>query len=174
MSDLHLSIGVTGHRDLVAEELPVIEKRLRAFFGGLQRDYPELPIQLISPLAEGGDQLAAEVALSMGIDLVTVLPMVQSEYERDFSSEETLAEFRDLLAKSHDVIVLPSCRGNGIVGRMLEQVEELARERGCCKLTLEVLEGNEAARQAYRKAGFTDYMLLPETGRATFQHKLIG
>ncbi|MDX1344493.1 MAG: GNAT family N-acetyltransferase, partial [Sedimenticolaceae bacterium] len=78
------------------------------------------------------------------------------------------------LLNIHDVIVLPSCRGKGIVGRMLEQVEHLARDRGCCKLTLEVLEGNEAARQAYSKAGFRDYMLLPETGRAIFQHKLIG
>ena len=78
------------------------------------------------------------------------------------------------LINIHDVIVLPSYRGNGIVGRMLEQVEQLARERGCCKLTLEVLEGNIAARHAYEKAGFTDYMLLPETGRAIFQHKLIG
>ncbi|MEJ2330576.1 MAG: GNAT family N-acetyltransferase [Gammaproteobacteria bacterium] len=78
------------------------------------------------------------------------------------------------LINIHDVIVLPSCRGNGIVGRMLQQVEQIARERGCCKLTLEVLEGNKAARHAYGKAGFTDYMLLPETGRAIFQHKLIG
>lgn len=112
MPDLHLSVGVTGHRDLVADEVTVIEKRLRTFFGGLQREYPELPIQLISPLAEGGDQVAAEVALSMGISLVTVLPMAQTEYERDFSTEESLAAFRDLLEKSHEVIVLPAVAGD--------------------------------------------------------------
>ena len=78
------------------------------------------------------------------------------------------------LLNIHDVIVMPSYRGKGIVGSMLEQIECIALERGCCKLTLEVLEGNTAARRAYGKAGFTDYMLLPETGRAVFQHKLIG
>jgi ribosomal protein S18 acetylase RimI-like enzyme len=78
------------------------------------------------------------------------------------------------LLNIHDVIVLQPYRGQGVVGEMLQQVEQIARERGCCKLTLEVLEGNEAARRAYGKAGFTDYRLLPETGRAIFQHKLIG
>ncbi len=78
------------------------------------------------------------------------------------------------LLNIHDVIVLPSHRGKGIVGQMLDRVEGIARELGCCKLTLEVLEGNEAARRAYEKAGFVDYELLPETGRAIFQHKLLG
>mgnify|MGYP001544491659 FL=1 len=78
------------------------------------------------------------------------------------------------LLNIHDVIVQQSYRGKGLVGEMLQQVERIARERGCCKLTLEVLEGNRAARRAYEKAGFTDYRLLPETGRAIFQHKLIG
>ena len=78
------------------------------------------------------------------------------------------------LLNIHDVIVLQSYRGSGLVGEMLQQVEHIALERGCCKLTLEVLEGNRAARRAYAKAGFTDYRLRPETGRAIFQHKLIG
>jgi ribosomal protein S18 acetylase RimI-like enzyme len=78
------------------------------------------------------------------------------------------------LLNIHDVIVLPPHRGKGIVGLMLHEVEQIARERGCCKLTLEVLEGNEAARHAYAKAGFADYMLHPGSGRAIFQHKLIG
>ena len=58
--DLYLSVGVTGHRDLVAAEIPGIRRALEAFFRGLQREFPDLPIQLITPLAEGGDQLAAQ------------------------------------------------------------------------------------------------------------------
>ena len=77
------------------------------------------------------------------------------------------------LLNIHDVIVLQSHRGRGIVGKMLQEVERIARERGCCKLTLEVLEGNQAARHAYARAGFEDYRLQPETGRAVFQHKLL-
>lgn len=104
---LYLSIGVTGHRDLVAEEIPVIEERLRSFFKGLEEAYPKLPLQLITPLAEGGDQIAAEIALAMGIQLVTVIPMEQAEYERDFSSAEGLETFHRLLERSEHTIVLP-------------------------------------------------------------------
>jgi len=110
--DLYLSVGVTGHRDLVPSEIPDIEDRIRDFFLGLQADFPDLPLQLITPLAEGGDQLAAEVALSMGISLVAVLPMVQAEYERDFSSPEKLEDFRRLLEHSDELIVLPPVAGD--------------------------------------------------------------
>jgi hypothetical protein len=110
--DLYLSIGVTGHRDLVPAEIPDIEARLREFFSSLQSDFPDLPLQLITPLAEGSDQLAAEVALAMGISIVTVLPMAQSEYERDFSSETSIASFRRLLGLSDEVILLPPVAGD--------------------------------------------------------------
>lgn len=110
--DLYLSVGVTGHRDLLREEIPVIETRIRNFFRGLQDDYPELPLQLITPLAEGGDQVAAEVAISMGISIIAVLPMVQAEYERDFSSVVEIEEFRHFLSLSDEVIVLPPVAGD--------------------------------------------------------------
>nr|GFD20020.1 hypothetical protein [Tanacetum cinerariifolium] len=54
---------------------------------------------------------------------------------------------------------------------MLTKVEEIARQRGCCKMTLEVLEGNEVALGAYRKLGFSDYQLDPQMGRALFWQK---
>ena len=33
-------------------------------------------------------------------------------------------------------------------------IEQRARELGCCKLTLEVLENNHRARRVYAAAGF--------------------
>jgi ribosomal protein S18 acetylase RimI-like enzyme len=75
------------------------------------------------------------------------------------------------LANIHDVIVLPRYRGQRIGYRMLEQVERLALERGCCKLTLEVLQGNRNAQRLYRKFGFADYRLAPENGSALFWQK---
>lgn len=77
------------------------------------------------------------------------------------------------LANIHDVIVAPEFRGNGIAIRMLEQAERMARERGCCKLTLEVLEGNPAAQRLYRKVGFDGYRLSPEKGDALFWQKIL-
>ncbi|MGB5278594.1 MAG: GNAT family N-acetyltransferase [Gammaproteobacteria bacterium] len=77
------------------------------------------------------------------------------------------------LINIHDVIVLAAYRGHGISQRMLEKVEEIAREKKCCKLTLEVLINNTAAQSAYRKFGFSDYSLDPATGTALFWQKML-
>ena len=77
------------------------------------------------------------------------------------------------LINIHDVIVLPEFRGNSLSQKMLEKVEEIAVYRGCCKLTLEVLEGNQIARSSYTKFGFTDYTLDPKMGHALFWQKTL-
>lgn len=75
------------------------------------------------------------------------------------------------LLNIHDVIVSPRYRGRGIARRMLGKVEEIALRSGCCKLTLEVLEGNAPAINLYESAGFKPYQLDPEMGRALFLTK---
>jgi ribosomal protein S18 acetylase RimI-like enzyme len=50
----------------------------------------------------------------------------------------------------------------------------VARERGCCKLTLEALEGNTGAIALYRSVGFVAYELDPAMGRAGFLEKLLN
>ena len=110
--DLSLCVGVTAHRDLVAGEISGIEKKVHAFFQDLRKDFPDLTLQLLTPLAEGGDQLAARVALSLGIPLIVVLPMEQDDYQQDFTSEKTLSEFRSLLSAATQVITLPQVTAN--------------------------------------------------------------
>ena len=73
----------------------------------------------------------------------------------------------------HDVTVLPEYRGIGLSTKMLNEVEALASFRGCCKLTLEVLEGNDIARKSYEKFGFSGYELDPKLGKALFWEKKI-
>lgn len=75
------------------------------------------------------------------------------------------------LVNVHDVVVLPSHRGRGIAALMFAEVEAIARERNACKLTLEVLDGNAAARALYQRLGFTAYQLDPAMGQAQFLHK---
>ena len=77
------------------------------------------------------------------------------------------------LVNIHDVIVVREFRGHNISQSMLTKVEEIAKYKGCCKLTLEVLSKNEAARLSYAKFGFSDYELDPEMGTAHFWQKLI-
>lgn len=78
------------------------------------------------------------------------------------------------LINIHDVVVVSEFRGLQLSQKMLQKVEEVAREQGCCKLTLEVLEGNEVAKRAYIKFGFAGYELDPKMGSAQFWQKEIG
>ena len=70
-------------------------------------------------------------------------------------------------------MVVNDFRGLGISQLMLAKVEELGKEKGCCKLTLEVLQGNEVACHAYIKFGFDAYELDPKMGKALFWQKVI-
>ncbi len=58
------------------------------------------------------------------------------------------------LTNVHDLAVLARWRGQGIGRRLLAAVQDLARERGHCKVTLEVRADNAAARALYRSLGF--------------------
>ena len=75
------------------------------------------------------------------------------------------------LVNVHDVAVLASHRGQGVAERMLALAEEVACERGACKLTLEVLSGNAGAVRLYQRVGFANYELDPAAGQARFMQK---
>jgi ribosomal protein S18 acetylase RimI-like enzyme len=77
------------------------------------------------------------------------------------------------LINIHDIVVVKEYRGFGISQSMLTKVEERAKEKGYCKITLEVLEGNEIARNSYIKFGFDGYELDPKMGKALFWQKVI-
>jgi len=78
------------------------------------------------------------------------------------------------LINVHDIVVRETYRGLQISQLLLSVLEKIARERGCCKLTLEVLTGNRIAQKAYRKFGFEAYELSSEKGQAVFWQKLIN
>lgn len=75
------------------------------------------------------------------------------------------------LLNIHDVIVTEALRGQGIGKQLMLAAEDLARELGCCKLTLEVLEGNTKAQAAYKSLGYAGYELDPTMGKALFWQK---
>ena len=75
------------------------------------------------------------------------------------------------LMNIHDVVVIDKYRGLGICQTMFDSVEKVARQKGHCKMTLEVLEGNKSAQSAYSKHGFDGYELDPAMGKALFWQK---
>ena len=94
-----LIVGVTSHRDLDPSQLPALRGQIHAALAGLCEQFPSLSLVLLSPLAEGGDRLVAEIALELGGQLIVPLPMPVELYEEDFPAPESRAQFAALLAR---------------------------------------------------------------------------
>jgi ribosomal protein S18 acetylase RimI-like enzyme len=77
------------------------------------------------------------------------------------------------LINIHDLAVLPAHRGRGVARALLDAVTLAARKRGCCKVTLEVLDRNERARHVYERAGFGPASRDATTDRYLFYVKAL-
>ena len=75
------------------------------------------------------------------------------------------------LMNIHDIAVLSEHRGQGVGRALLGAAQQHAIDRGCCKLTLEVLTGNARALKSYLGFGFEPYALDPAAGQASFMQK---
>ncbi len=78
------------------------------------------------------------------------------------------------LVNVHDLVVLPDQRGRGIGKALFAGVEAEAARRGACKVTLEVLSGNQPAQALYRSLGYANYALDPGAGTAQFWEKKLA
>lgn len=56
----------------------------------------------------------------------------------------------------HDVVVLDTFRGQGLGKALIQELIRISKERGYCKLTLEVREDNPAAQRVYKSLGFDE------------------
>lgn len=77
------------------------------------------------------------------------------------------------LLNIHDLIVALPYRRQGLSKLLLQKIEKIALNLGCCKLTLEVLEGNHIAQSVYKNFGFDRYELNPQMGKALFWEKIL-
>ena len=90
-----LAVGVTGHRSEVlnAKGASELRERIREVLSELERSgrallaaepacFAETPLRMrfVSPLADGADQIAAEIALELGWELEAVLPFERGQY----------------------------------------------------------------------------------------------
>jgi hypothetical protein len=104
-----LVFGVSGHRDLASSDVPHFEECLRAALHGFKKSYRNTPLVLLSPLAQGADQLVARIAGEARIDaqLFACLPMPEGMYVKDFDTPKSLDDFRKALDKKQWFIELP-------------------------------------------------------------------
>src|SRR5438105_11405791 len=106
------TLGVSGHRDMLEDDSAELQKQVRTVFDRFRLVHPNASFELLSPLADGADRIAAEVALRAGIRVIVPLPMAQAEYERDFTTTESLHEFRRLLAAAASAFEVSSDKTN--------------------------------------------------------------
>ena len=102
-----LIVSVTGHRNLVASETPGIRKRVRDFLAELCERYPDRGVSVMSPLAEGADQIVAEEAITLRIPLIAALPMPRDIYMTDFDTTRVRENFNRLLSQASEIFELP-------------------------------------------------------------------
>jgi len=88
---------------------------------------------------------------------------------------ETFSTFacRPLL-NIHDLVIRAEYRGRGLGSALLAEIQREAIERGCCKITLEVLEGNTPAKGLYESVGFRQASYAPGAGGALFMTRELG
>lgn len=129
----------------------------------------------------GGEGLSEEVkarlpqALAACPTAISWLAWVDGEAVGLLNAIEGFSSFaaRPLL-NVHDLAVLPAWRGRGLGRALLRAAEAHARQRGACKLTLEVLSGNTNAAALYASEGYALYALDPAQGTAQFMQKPLG
>ncbi len=126
----------------------------------------------------GGDGLSEEVKsrlcrdLAQRSDAVSFIAWEDAQPLGLINCIEGYSTFKaQPLMNIHDIAVLPAHRGRGVGQALLAAAEAHARERGCCKLTLEVLTGNSVALRSYQRFGFAPYVLDPSAGQASFMQK---
>ncbi len=101
-----LVVGVTGHRNIRAQDRDTLYAAVAGELARLQSRCPHSQLILLNSLAEGADLLCAQAAADLGIPLMAALPMEQEAYERDFSPE-ALPRFRALCAGAEQTFVTP-------------------------------------------------------------------
>jgi len=139
-----LVVAVTGHRNLVAAEHDGIRERITELFTLLGERYPDTPIRLLTPLAEGADQLAAEVALECEVELEVPLPMPAAAYLEDFEDPAAIERFHELCKASKRVFVLPA--GHAGMDRAERYAELGIFLASHCHVLLAVWDGKESAK----------------------------
>jgi hypothetical protein len=107
-----LTLGITGHRDLREEDKEKLCDAIRQLFQFLRLHYPQTPLKLLSPLADGADRLVAQMALEEKVQLAVPLPMPRDLYRNDFETPDSKAEFDDFWEKAQDKFELSLLEGN--------------------------------------------------------------
>ena len=108
-------VGVVGHRDLVAGEVPAIRAAIKSLLSRLSTACPDVRPTLLTSMAEGADLIAADVAAELAIPIIAVFPMPADVCRADLTSDEARATFDRIVARSEHLQVSPPQRGSQVI-----------------------------------------------------------
>lgn len=102
-------IGVTGHRPHRLHADPTaLRSAIAETLQKIQDEQGDKRLMLVSPLAEGADRIVAKIAMEeFDMGLIVPLPLPYELYQSDFESQESVAEFRELVGKADFYFELP-------------------------------------------------------------------
>ena len=124
-----LAVGVTGHRAdvLPAESIPLLQARVRDVLDRIERSGRALldaerdcfaefapKLHFVSPIADGADQIAAEIALDLGWELQAILPFERAAYRASLANHGARERFDALIERSACLLELPGDPDRGL------------------------------------------------------------
>ena len=147
-----LRVGVTGHRaDMLAEgSVEPLRKRIRAILTLIAAAGADLlekerncfapgacQLRFLSPIADGADQIAAEVALDLGWELEAILPFERSAYAASLASDAARERLDGLIGRAACLLELPGDPGDGLDAYVMTGRATVAH----CDLLIAVWDG---------------------------------
>ena len=152
-------IGVTGHRAIREQDIPVLRAIVTAELNKMMATYPHSSFVMLNSVASGADSLCAEAALSIGMRLVCPLPTPVSEYRKDFSGKDAIL-FDDLIQRADRVFVAPDTEPVPVHATR----DDHYRQAGIfvatrCQLLLALWDGSDAKPHGCGTAEMVAYML---------------
>ena len=90
-SGISFRVGVTGHRDILPEDIDTARQSSHELLSSLKSAMPATRITVISGLAEGADRIFVEAALALNISVEAVMPMPLKYYKNDFDEASSAA-----------------------------------------------------------------------------------
>jgi len=171
VSEIEIQMSTTQHSIIAADlSLPLHQQAVVDLINGYAAD----------PMGRG-EPLSEEVLKNM-VPGLRAQPMARVllafEGELPIGIAICFLGFSTFAAKPllniHDLAVREGYRGRGVGRRLLAAIEALARQNGCCKITMEVQEKNDPARILYESIGYAQVVHHPTTGGALFMSKSLG
>jgi hypothetical protein len=105
-NSLMVYVGVTGHREIGLQQadMPLLDRRIDEAIHSIETFAAGNDITLLSPLADGADQIVARKAVAAGQRLRAILPFKREAYVSEFPTTSARTEFDSLIEHAERVI----------------------------------------------------------------------